>query len=52
MSGGIGSMNTNEDNPNFSTVKIDLNTENSPRNMKRFIVIQVSVEDYRPMLIL
>ena len=47
---GIRIKSTSGDHPNY-TVKIGQNTEKSPRNVKRFTVIQTPVEDHQLILV-
>ena len=45
--GGIGNWNwTWGDHPNYIIIKIGLNTEKSPKNLKRLTVTRSPVEDH------
>ena len=38
--GGLGNKRTSRDYPNYSIVKIDQNTEGSPRNLRRLLLLK------------
>ena len=43
---GLGNMRTSWDHPNYSAIKIGLNTEKSPGDLRRLAVTQIPVKNH------
>ena len=49
--GGLGNKRMGGDHPNYSIVEISQNTKKSPGDLRRFVVIQISVENHQLTLV-
>ena len=49
-SGGLGSLRTSGNNPNYSIIENGQNTEKSPGDLRRRVVIQTPVKDHQVKL--
>ena len=49
--GGFGNKRRGGDHPNCSIIKISLNIEKSPGDLRRHAISQTPVEDYQLMLV-
>ena len=47
----LGNKRTSGDNPNYSIIKIDQNTEKSPVNLRKVVVTQTPVKDHQLTLV-
>ena len=45
--GGLENNRTSGDHPNYCIIEISQNTEESPRDLRRFVVIQTPEKDYQ-----
>ena len=49
--GRVGNRKMSGDHPNYSIVKIGLNTQKTPGDLRRLAVTQTAVKDYQLMLV-
>ena len=49
--GRLRNQRTSQNHPDYSIIKIDQNTEKSPRDLRRLAVTQTSVRNHQLMLV-